>query len=122
MVNKKAGASDTVRFPRKIGPIVTSRMVVLILSSAVGGWLFYGVLTRLPHGSATFLLAIMAFLFSVGMGGGLAHLVGVGARAIAKAVAGGNGGLRKPAWNARMETKNSGGGPQRGLARSRGRS
>lgn len=129
MVDEEGSASGTLGFLReggsktiKIGPIPASRMVVLILSVAVGVWLSYDVLTRLPHNSGTFLLAIFAFLFSVEMGGALAIVAGVSARAIAKAVAQRIGGRRNPAWNARMLTKDSGGTPQRRLARSRGRS
>ena len=119
---KEVRASSSSFYQVLRSPIPASRMVVLILSSAVGGWLSYDVLTRFPHSFAAILLAIMAFLFSVGMGAGLAHMAGVSARVIAKVVARGISGPRRLSWNAQMETKNSGEAPQRGLASSRGRS
>ena len=119
---KEVRASSNTFYQDLRSPIPASRMVVLILSSAVGGWLSYDVLIRFPQSSAAFLLAIMAFLFSVAMGAGLAHLAGVSARVIAKVVARGISGPRRPSRNAQMEAKNSGEAPQRGLASSRERS
>ncbi len=91
MANEEEGDSGTVSFPRKvdskpimIGPIPASRMVVLILSAAVGGWLSYGVLTRFPHSFAVYLLATMVFLFTVGMGGGIVYLASVSVRVVAR--------------------------------------
>ena len=121
-IAKEVRASSRTLYQGLRSPIPASRMVVLILSSAVGGWLSYDVLTRFPHSSGAFVLAIMAFLFSVGMGAGVAHVAGVSARVIAKVVAQRVSGPRRLSWYAQMETKDSGEAPQRGLASSRGRS
>lgn len=110
MIEEEESVSGTVSFPPKvgsekmmIGPIPARRMVVLILSVAVGVWLAHGVLTRFPHGLAAYLLATFAFLFSVEMGAGIAMVASMSLKAISKTVNRRFGTPRKNVWNAQME-------------------
>ena len=110
MVEEEESANGPVSFLPKAGPrnsmtspIPPARMVVLILSSAVGVWLAHGVLIRFPHGLAAYLLATFAFLFSVEMGAGIAMVASMSLKAIGKAVNRRFGVPRKHVWNAQME-------------------
>jgi hypothetical protein len=115
MVDEKESADGPVSFlpkaspeKRRISPIPPARMVVLILSAAVGVWLAHGVLIRFPHGFAAYLLAAFAFLFSVEMGAGIAMVVNMSVKAIGKAVNRRFGAPRQRVWNAQMENLEKG--------------
>ena len=110
MVEEEENANGTVSFPpkaspekRMVGPIPPVRMVVLVLSAAIGVWLAHGVLIRFPHGLAAYLLATFAFLFSVEMGAGIAMVASMSLKAIGKAINRRFGTPCKHVWNAQME-------------------
>ena len=114
MVDEKVSANGPRSIPRKagqetamIGPIPVGKMVVLILSVTVGGWLAHDVLARFPHSTAVYFLAAMAFLFSVEMGAGIAFVASIGLKAITKAVALRSGGPGEPEWNAQLRESQS---------------
>ena len=115
MVDEEESANGPVSFLPKAGPwnrmtspIPPARMVVLILSAAVGVWLAHGVLIRIPHGFAAYLLAAFAFLFAVEMCAGIAMVASMSVKAIGKAVNRRFGVPRKRVWNAQMENLEKG--------------
>ena len=115
MVDEEESANGTMSFLPKAGPrnrmtspIPPARMVVLVLSAAVGVWLAHGVLIRFPPGFAAYLLATFAFLFSVEMGAGIAVVANMSVKAIGKVVNRRFGAPRKRGWNAQMKNREKG--------------